>query len=172
MNLFYKNLSIWLIICLVGFLLFALFKQPPENVTQVRYNDFLKSLNEGHLGAVSIQNNTITWVTSDNNRFKTVLPPQNEVVNQLLKHNVKIEVREDDAPHWFMQTFLSWIPFILLIIFWFFFMQKSGGQGGGSRAMAFGKSRAKLVDTQHPTVTFEDVAGVDELNNHRLKTVG
>lgn len=171
MNIFYKNLSIWLIICLIGFLLFALFKQPPENVTHVRYNDFLKSLNEGYLGSVIIQNDTVTWVTSDNNKFKTVIPPQNEVVNQLLKHNVKIEVREDDTPHWFMQTFLSWIPFLLLIIFWFFFMQKSGGQGGGGRAMAFGKSRAKLVDTQHPTVTFKDVAGVDEAKEEVVEIV-
>ncbi len=163
MNHFYKNLAIWLIISLVGFLILTQFKKAPEDFTFVRYNDFLNMLNEGHLSTVRIKNNTITWYTSENKKFQTVLPPQNEVVNQLLKAGVNLEVQEEQKPHWFMQTFLSWIPFILLIIFWFFFMQRGGaGGGGGSKAMAFGKSRAHLVDTQHPEVTFDDVAGVDE----------
>jgi cell division protease FtsH len=162
-NHFYKNLAIWLIISLVGFLILTQFKKAPEDFTFVRYNDFLNMLNEGHLSTVRIKNNTITWYTSENKKFQTVLPPQNEVVNQLLKAGVNLEVQEEQKPHWFMQTFLSWIPFILLIIFWFFFMQRGGaGGGGGSKAMAFGKSRAHLVDTQHPEVTFDDVAGVDE----------
>jgi len=160
---FYKNLAIWLIICLVGFLIFTLLKQPAENITLIRYNDFLNSLREGHLSTVTIQQNTVSWTTSDNSKYKTIIPPQSEVLDQLLTEGVNIEVQEEDKPHWFMQTFLGWIPFLLLIIFWFFFMQRSGGAGGGgNRAMAFGKSRAQLVDTQHPEVTFKDIAGIDE----------
>jgi cell division protease FtsH len=162
-NQFYRNLTIWLIISMVGFLILTQLKKSPEDFTFVRYNDFLNMLNEGHLSTVRIKNNTITWYTSENKKFQTVLPPQNEVVNKLLKAGVNLEVMEEQKPHWFMQTFLSWIPFVLLFIFWFFFMQRSGSAGGGgSKAMAFGKSRARLIDTQHPEVTFDDVAGVDE----------
>ncbi len=51
------------------------------------------------------------------------------------------------------------IPLLLLgLLFWFLL---SNAQGGG-RAMQFGKSRAKLVTKETPTVTFGDVAGVDE----------
>jgi cell division protease FtsH len=161
-NQFYKNLAIWLIISLVGFLILTQLKKSPEDITIVRYNDFLNMLNEGHLSTVRINNNTITWYTSENKKFQTVLPPQNEVVNKMLKAGVNLEVQEEQKPHWFMQTFLSWIPFVLLIIFWFFFMRSGAPGSGGSKAMAFGKSRAQLVDTQHPEVTFDDVAGVDE----------
>ncbi|MFZ5798638.1 MAG: ATP-dependent zinc metalloprotease FtsH, partial [Thermodesulfobacteriota bacterium] len=165
MNQFYKNLAIWLIISLVGLLILTQLKKAPEDITLVRYNDFLHMLSEGHLSqTVSIKNNTITWYTSENKKFQTVIPPQNDTVDQLLKAGVNLEVQEEQKPHWFMQTFLSWIPFLLLIIFWFFFMQRggAGGGGGAGKAMAFGKSRAQLVDTQHPEVTFDDVAGVDE----------
>jgi len=164
-NQFYKNLAIWLIISLVGLLILTQLKKAPEDITLVRYNDFLHMLSEGHLSqTVSIKNNTITWYTSENKKFQTVIPPQNDTVDQLLKAGVNLEVQEEQKPHWFMQTFLSWIPFLLLIIFWFFFMQRggAGGGGGAGKAMAFGKSRAQLVDTQHPEVTFDDVAGVDE----------
>ncbi|MFT4214382.1 MAG: ATP-dependent zinc metalloprotease FtsH, partial [Microbacterium sp.] len=52
------------------------------------------------------------------------------------------------------------IPIVLLgALFWFFF---SAAQNGNSRIMQFGKSRAKLVTKETPTVTFADVAGSDE----------
>ncbi len=52
------------------------------------------------------------------------------------------------------------IPLLLLgLLFWFLL---SSAQGGGSKVMQFGKSRAKLVTKETPTVTFADVAGADE----------
>ncbi len=54
------------------------------------------------------------------------------------------------------------IVFLLLIIgaFWFFMIRQM--QGGNNKAMSFGKSRARLVNQGDKTVTFADVAGVDE----------
>jgi cell division protease FtsH len=49
---------------------------------------------------------------------------------------------------------------LLLIGIWIFFMRQM--QGGGGKAMAFGKSRARLVTDKSKKVTFADVAGVDE----------
>jgi cell division protease FtsH len=158
---FYKNLSIWLVVGLVVLLLFNVFKRPPENVTLVRYDEFLERIEQNQLSTVTVKGNTISWSTADNS-YKTVVPPSNEALPRLLDKDINIEVHEEEEPHWFMKIFLSWIPFFLLFIFWFFFIQKRSGQGGGSRAMAFGKSRAQLVDTENPKVTFKDVAGIDE----------
>ncbi|PIJ07219.1 cell division protein FtsH, partial [Leucobacter sp. OLES1] len=44
----------------------------------------------------------------------------------------------------------------------FFWWMLSSMQGGGNKVMQFGKSRAKLVSKEAPTVTFADVAGADE----------
>ena len=49
---------------------------------------------------------------------------------------------------------------LLLIGVWIFFMRQM--QGGGGKAMAFGKSRARLVTDKTKKVTFADVAGVEE----------
>ncbi len=52
------------------------------------------------------------------------------------------------------------IPILLLgLLFWWLL---SSAQGGGSKVMQFGKSKAKLVTKETPTVTFADVAGADE----------
>jgi cell division protease FtsH len=52
------------------------------------------------------------------------------------------------------------LPGLILIgMFWFIFRQ---AQGSNNAAMSFGKSKARMFSGDHPTVTFEDVAGVDE----------
>jgi cell division protease FtsH len=59
-----------------------------------------------------------------------------------------------------MQFLLSWAPVLLLIGLWVFFMRQM--QSGGSKALSFGKSRARLLSDQKTKATFADVAGVDE----------
>jgi cell division protease FtsH len=61
---------------------------------------------------------------------------------------------------WFDGFLSLMIPLLLLgLLFWFLL---SSAQGGGSKVMQFGKSKAKLVSKESPTVTFADVAGADE----------
>jgi len=61
---------------------------------------------------------------------------------------------------WFDGFLSLLLPILLLgLLFWFLL---SSAQGGGSKVMQFGKSRAKLVTKETPTVTFQDVAGADE----------
>jgi cell division protease FtsH len=63
-------------------------------------------------------------------------------------------------PNWFDGILSLLLPILLLgLLFWFLM---SSAQGGGSKVMQFGKSRAKLVSKESPTVTFADVAGSDE----------
>ena len=63
-------------------------------------------------------------------------------------------------PSWFDGFLSLMLPLVLLgLLFWFLM---SSAQGGGSRVMQFGKSKAKLVTKETPTVTFGDVAGSDE----------
>lgn len=55
---------------------------------------------------------------------------------------------------------MTLLPLLILLGLFMFMLNQM--QGGGSRIMQFGKSRAKLVSKETPTVTFADVAGSDE----------
>ncbi len=73
---------------------------------------------------------------------------------------VKIEVRPPSQ--WIgLITALSYIAPIILLgaMFWFIFRQ---AQGGGNAAMSFGKSRARMFEGDQPTVTFDEVGGIEE----------
>jgi cell division protease FtsH len=52
------------------------------------------------------------------------------------------------------------VPFLLLGVFFLFIFNQA--RGANNQAMSFGRSRARLFSSDKPTVTFEDVAGVEE----------
>ena len=61
---------------------------------------------------------------------------------------------------WYLAVLASLLPFLIIgLIFWFLI---AGAAGGGRGVMNFGKSRAKMVTKETSSVTFADVAGVDE----------
>ena len=74
--------------------------------------------------------------------------------------NVKIEVRPPSAWGSILANALYILPVIFMAgLLWFIFRQ---AQGSNNAAMSFGKSRARMFTGENPTVTFDDVAGVDE----------
>jgi cell division protease FtsH len=61
------------------------------------------------------------------------------------------------------------VPFIILGgVFWFVFRQ---AQGSNNAAMSFGKSRARMFTGDQPSVTFNDVAGVEEAKEELQEVV-
>jgi len=64
---------------------------------------------------------------------------------------------------------INFLPFILMGFLFFFFIRQA--QGSNNAAMSFGKSRAKMLTGEHPTVTFDDVAGVDEAKEELQEVV-
>ncbi|MBI1921056.1 MAG: ATP-dependent metallopeptidase FtsH/Yme1/Tma family protein [Geobacter sp.] len=161
MNQFYKNLALWLVISLMMILLFNLFNKPKPVQEKVSYSDFITAVDTGRVGSVVIQGNDIIGKYSDGKDFKSYRPnDEPSLVRTLLDKKVNVSAKpEEEKVSWF-SIFISWFPLILLVGVWIFFMRQM--QVGGGKAMAFGKSRAKLLTETQGRLTFEDVAGVDE----------
>ena len=163
MNTFHKNLSMWLFIVLTMILLFQLFIKPQAQNAAVNYSysEFWSNVEGGTVNKVSIQGSEITGVGKDGRPFKTVAPDDPGLIPMLRESSVDIQVKKPEETPWYMTIFISWFPMLLLIGVWIFFMRQMqmGGKGG---ALSFGKTRAKLQAEGEVTVTFKDVAGIDE----------
>ncbi len=93
-------------------------------------------------------------------QFSYVAPRGDEVVAAVNLSQVDSFTDEVPQGNWFLSFLGLMVPFLIIgLIFWFLLTSM---QGGGSRVMQFGKSKAKLVTKETPTVTFEDVAGAEE----------
>ena len=89
--------------------------------------------------------------------------------DQLQAENVMLEIKPPSA--WLgIATALGYIlPFVILAgVFWFVFRQ---AQGSNNAAHSFGKSRARMFTGDQPSVTFLDVAGVEEAKEELREVV-
>jgi len=64
---------------------------------------------------------------------------------------------------------VGFLPILFLVALLFFMFRRA--QGVNNQAMSFGRSRARLFSANTPTVTFEDVAGVDEAKQELREVV-
>src|SRR5216110_3328378 len=66
------------------------------------------------------------------------------------------------TPLWETLLF-SFGPTILLVVGFLYLSRRAASAGAGGILGTFGQSRARLYDAERPSVTFEDVAGIDEV---------
>ena len=160
MNQFYKNLAMWLIIIATMVMLFNLFSHPQMPQEKMAYSDFIQAVENGGVAEVTIQGNTVYGKLKDNKEFIALAPQDPDLIKTLRAKGIKITAKSEEQGVSWSAILISWFPLILLIGVWIFFMRQM--QAGGGKAMAFGKSRAKLLTEEQQKITFKDVAGIDE----------
>ncbi len=155
-----RSLLFWISAGIILVLAWSLLQSPAMAKKPITFSQFMNEAEQGKVESVTIQENNISGKFTDGQTFKTVAPAgYSDLIGILRSHKVNIDVKS--ATRGSLVTILmSWFPIILLILFWIFFMRQM--QSGGNKAMAFGKSRARLFSGQQKKVTFKDVAGVEE----------
>jgi cell division protease FtsH len=81
---------------------------------------------------------------------------------------IGVEIKAPSAWAGVLNVLFYIVPFLLLGGAFFYIFRQA--QGSNSAAMSFGKSRARMFTGDHPTVTFADVAGIEE-SKEELKEV-
>jgi cell division protease FtsH len=159
----YKNIALWLLIGLVVTMLFNFFNrsQIAKEKAQLSYTRFLELVNDGKVGRVTLQGDEISGERHDGKTFQTYAPDDPELLPLLRQKGVEIIAKPVDDSPWYTTVLITWLPMILLVGIWIFFMRQM--QAGGGKAMSFGKSRARLMNENTRKVTFNDVAGIEEV---------
>ncbi|HOO45150.1 MAG TPA: ATP-dependent zinc metalloprotease FtsH [Deltaproteobacteria bacterium] len=155
-----KNIALWVVIALIMVMLFNMFNKPATEITSYAFSEFLQVLEKGEVKEVTIQGSEIKGILIDDTPFETYAPDDPKLVERLMEKNVLVSAKPTDDSPWYMSVLISWIPMLLLIGVWILFMRQM--QSGGTKAMSFGRSKAKLMTQDKMKVTFADVAGVNE----------
>ncbi|MBA4417939.1 MAG: cell division protein FtsH [Syntrophus sp. (in: bacteria)] len=155
-----KNIFIWLFIILLGLFIFNIYYKPKKTYDNLIFSDFVSAIETDKINSVTVQGRNIIGSFTDGKEFKTYTPEDPDLIKLLRTHKIKINAKPDEDSGMWQNIFISWFPMILLIGVWIFFMRQM--QAGGGKAMAFGKSKARLVTGKENKVTFQDVAGIEE----------
>ncbi len=160
MNSTLKSLLFWMVLVVVGVLVWTFSTRFQAHDSAVSFSNFVQQVEQGQVASVTITGNEITGILKSNETFTTHAPAQYEgLANRLIEKGVVVQAKEPTTSPWATLIY-SWAPILLLIGFWIFFMRQM--QSGGNKALSFGKSKAKLSSSAQKKVTFKDVAGVDE----------
>jgi cell division protease FtsH len=155
---------LWVVIAIVLLAVFANFGQRAAAPDELGYSQFLTEVRSGGIRTATFKGDTIVGERASGGQYVTHNPEtDNSVLIGLLdKQRITFSAAPPERQSFLLQLFVSSFPILLLIGVWIYFMRQMQGGAGGRGAMSFGKSRARLLSEDQVSVTFADVAGVDE----------
>jgi cell division protease FtsH len=175
------RLRTFIVYASIGFIIFIVFislSSTSQRITQIGFTDLVDQVKAGNVRQLDIVGNQITITFDDNRKAITYKSPESTTQEQLALFGVSTEqierIRWDfdepsNLPSLGFNLLMAFLPFLLIggLIFVMF----RQAQGSNNQALSFGKSRARMITGDHPTVTFNDVAGADEAKDELAEVV-
>ncbi|HNR32585.1 MAG TPA: AAA family ATPase, partial [Candidatus Hydrogenedentes bacterium] len=181
MNGFLKQVSLWIVLLIIVVLALSAFtdwQKPRKEYTEADFVAQLFDEKDNRIESVRVTEegdklfNVEVRFTEDVDGRKVASFTTNEFKDDWKQQLSKKSVSVKFAPQNTLWTSLLFnvVPLLLIIgLFWFFMFRQM--QGGSAKAMSFGKSRARMVNQSDKSVTFADVAGVDEAKEELQEVV-
>ncbi len=174
-----RNTAVLLILLLIVAALIIQFRSSQTQAEPYYFNQLAEAIRRGEVKRVIVDENEIEIVFADGDRRITRKEPTATAVEQLLDLGVTPEQLSSSAVVWEIKqpsdwnTVLSLITYLLpgLVVVGLIFFMLRQAQGSNNQAMAFGKSRARMFTGDQPSVTFLDVAGVEEAKEELQEVV-
>ncbi len=164
---------IWLILALALVLIIIVFFRPSSDTNTVNVstilNDIKTDMAKYQKDTLSVSTGAITLTRGHNSTKEAANINDTFDITKVLKDNgidytnsqlLVLQYEPPSALGAWLNVLGGLIPFILIGGLLFFMMRQA--QGTNNQALSFGKSRARMFMGNKPTVTFSDVAGVEE----------
>ena len=178
-NTAWKSFAVYLVIFLLFFSMIEFFGgnttvEETKQVYGANYTEFMENVEKGKIKEVTITTydnyQEISGVTKDKETFKMPISKNDDNLTQkLVDKGIKVTQAETPEPSPLFSLLSSLLPVLLLVGLFFFFMSQT--QGGGGKMSQFGKSKARMTVDSSKRVTFNDVAGADEVKEELSEVV-
>ena len=158
----------WIVILVGVLLILQVLRGYSTTSQEIAFSELLDRLSDGQVSRVLIKGDEIfvrsrgaaeESATAPRYDLHTYNPGYDDLIKDLREQNVEIKV-EKPTDGRLLANLVGWLPLLILVGLWFVFFRQM--QAGGTKAMSFGKSKARLLTPDQKKVTFADVAGVNE----------
>jgi len=172
-----RNGLIYLIIIVIVLALFYNVYSASTSLTSVPITAVAEDVREGRISKIAVSGADLRITRTNGVEVVSRKEPGADItdvlsnlgVTQEMLNRITIEVEAPSEWGGWFAILSSLLPLVLLGGLLLFMMRQA--QSGNSQAMSFGKSRARMLGADKPTVTFDDVAGVEEAKQELLEVV-
>jgi cell division protease FtsH len=178
-NRIFKNGILTLLLVVMGVALLYAYRAQEEPTEEIDRSAAVQLIQRGQVDEVTISGSTaiLTLRGSEEKKQTTLAQDDQNFIKVIDDYNslnpdrqISQGFQEQSATLGLIgSVLLSLLPVLLIGGFFIYMMRQA--QGTNNQALSFGKSRARMFVGNKPTVTFEDVAGVDEAKQELQEVV-
>ena len=173
MNKVFRNLAFWLLLLVISVAIAMQLGGTGQTKTSISYSELIQYIEAKDVTQLTITGARAEGRLENGTEFVVTVGDQTapESLIQLIQSHPEIYFKfvPNTTPGIWSILFQTLFPVILVLLAFFFIMQQT--QGSGNRVMQFGRSRARLVTDDRKRVTFDDVAGIDEVKEELVEIV-
>ena len=174
-----RNSLVLAILLLVVVVLIFQFRSGTNQPERLAFNEAAQQIQTGEIVRIVVDENELELIYTDGKSAFSRKEPTKTTVeqlkdlgvteSQLAASNVALEIKEPSD----LGTILGLVTYIIpaLLVVGLIWLMLRQAQGSNNQALSFGKSRARMFTGDQPTVTFDDVAGVEEAKEELQEVV-
>ncbi len=166
-----------IILVAIGFLIYSTITRGMGSAEQTSLTDVAEQIEQGDVQSIRVEGNNLTIELRNGNELTANKGAEATVTEQLLNLGVSeaqlkaINIEVVQPPDWVMLLNAGGSILLVGAMLVVGYLMLRQFQGANNQALAFSKSRARMYTGDQPTVTFEDVAGVDEAQEELKEVV-
>jgi len=173
-----RNSFIYLLILVAVVAIVFSFFQPSGDSQEMDIGTLLDNAKQGRVEKIEVSGDTLTVRLKNDERVYKSRKETGASILELLERasvptgqpdGVAVDIKAPSQFGNWLGILVNFLPLIIFGAILLFMMRQA--QGSNSQAMSFGKSRARMFTGNRPTVTFADVAGVDEAKEELAEVV-
>ncbi len=166
-----------LILVAVVAIVFSFLGGRGKDIPSKGFSQVISDARDGRVDKITVDGDNLTVELVGGDKYKARKEGGSSIVEILKDNNVpvggsdgvEVSVKSPSKFGGYFSIILTFLPVLLFAGIFIFFLRQA--QGSNAQAMNFGKSRARTFSGNRPTVTFSDVAGVDEAKEELQEVV-
>jgi cell division protease FtsH len=165
-----RNGLIYIFILLAAILFFYFLMPGSSGPEEVPLSQVIAMSQNNEITKININGDTMLVTTVDGKEYKTYKEANTSIydIKDLKLDNVVIDIKGSSGFNW-GGLLINLLPLLVFGFLLFFLFRQA--RGANNQAMSFGRSRARLFPASRATVTFADVAGVEEAKQDMQEVV-
>jgi cell division protease FtsH len=164
-----RNSLIYITILVAFVVLFSFILPGSESRDKVALSTVIEWSKTNQISELQVDGEKLLITKTDGTKAESVKEADISIydVPGFVPGNIKIDVKEPSGFGW--SVLINFIPLLIFGALLFFLFRQA--RGANNQAMSFGRSKARLFPANRVTVTFDDVAGVEEAKQDMQEVV-